>query len=122
MEGLRPQTGVGEDATGFRLEPRRGIFREIATLAEQARRKGSPSAPFNLTGRRVYKMSLGRAGSKDHIYEAAISGGYVILGWGGSEDWSDPKYENSQAVFDRWNQIEPGTPGNAGNIPGQGPV
>jgi len=116
VEGLRPLTGAGEDAAGFRLEPRRGIFREIATLAEQARKKGSPSAPFDLDGRRVYKMSLGRAGSEDHIYEAAISGGYAILGWGGSEDWSDPKYENYQAVFERWNQIEPGTSGNAGNI------
>jgi len=116
VEGLRPVTGISEDGTGFRLEPRRGIFREIATLAEQARRKGTSSAPFDLNGRRVYKMSLGRAGSEDHIYEAAISGGYAILGWGGAEDWSDPKYENYQAVFDRWNQIEPGTSGNAGNI------
>ncbi len=116
VEGLRPETGASEDGTGFRLEPRRGIFREIATLAEQARKKGSPSAPFDLAGRHVYKMSLGRAGSEDYIYEAAILGGYAALGWGGSEDWSDPKYENYQAVFDRWNQIEPGTSGNSGNI------
>ncbi|WP_286134167.1 AAA family ATPase [Methylobacterium sp. Leaf123] len=116
VEGLRPETGSSADGTGFRLEPRRGIFREIATLAEQARKKGSPSAPFDLAGRSVYKMSLGRAGSEDHIYEAAILGGYAVLGWGGSEDWSAPEYENYQVVFDRWNQIEPGTPGNSGNI------
>ncbi|WP_244413395.1 AAA family ATPase [Methylorubrum extorquens] len=116
VEGLRPETGTSEDGTGFRLEPRRGIFREIATLAEQARKKGSPSAPFDLAGRHVYKMSLGRAGSEDHIYEAAILGGYAVLGWGGSENWSDQRYENYQAVFDRWNQIEPGTSGNSGNI------
>lgn len=116
VEGLRPVTSVGEDEPGFRLEPRRGIFREIATLAEQARKKGSPSSPFDITGRRVFKMSLGRAGSEDHIYDAAILGGYAVLGWGGLEDWSDPKYENYQEVFDRWNQIEPGTSGNSGNI------
>jgi 5-methylcytosine-specific restriction protein B len=116
VEGLRPVTSAGDDGAGFRLEPRRGIFREIATLAEQARKKGAQSAPFDLSGRRVFKMSLGRAGSEDYIYEAAIAGRYAVLGWGGSEDWSDPKFENFQEVFAKWNEIEPGTSGNSGNI------
>lgn len=116
VEGLRPVSGSSDDGPGFRLEPRRGIFREIAALAEQARQKGPHTTSFDLSGRRVYKMSLGRAGSEDHIYDAAIAGSYAVLGWGGKEDWSDPKYENYKAVYDRWNQIEPGTSGNSGNI------
>lgn len=43
-------------------------------------------APFDMTGRRVFKMSLGRAGSEDHIFDAAVEGDYVVLGWGGEID------------------------------------
>jgi 5-methylcytosine-specific restriction protein B len=121
VEGLRPETtspkNVDADVSaGFRLEPRDGIFREIAKLAEQARKSSNKGGDFDLNGRQFFKMSLGRAGSEDHIYEAAIDGGYIVLGWGGDVDWSDPQYEEYQAIHDKWNEIEPGTSGNAGNI------
>lgn len=121
VEGLRPTTGTAEtedesSAAGFRLEPRRGIFREIASLAEQARKTANQPRGFDLAGRNFIKMSLGRVGLEDHIYEAAIEGNYVVLGWGGEVDWSEPNYNDHQAIFDRWNQIEPGTNGNSGNI------
>jgi 5-methylcytosine-specific restriction enzyme B len=133
VEGLRPVTdsleGDGPDevtgengsGAGFRLEPKPGIFREICQLAEVARKKArrTPSQSgqqFDLKNRKVFKMSLGRAGLQDFIYDAAIEGGYAVLGWGGELDWSDPKFENYQAVYDRWNEIEPGTSGNSGNI------
>lgn len=118
IEGLRPVAARGEDnapSAGFQLEPRKGIFREICALAEQARKSGA-SAHYDLAGRQVFKMSLGRAGVEDHIYDAAIKGDYIALGWGGQVDWSDARYEDFRAVFDRWNQIEPGTNGNSGNI------
>jgi hypothetical protein len=121
VEGLRPTTsGVDEDDTstagGFRLEPRRGIFRDIAMLAEQARKTANQPGGFDLSGRQYVKMSLGRAGAEDHVYDAAIDGNYIVLGWGGEVDWSDPKYDDYQAIFDKWNSIEPGTSGNSGNI------
>lgn len=120
VEGLRPVTGADDGqpaaSAGFRLEPRQGIFREIAALAEQARRNEGRSTGYDLTGKRCFKMSLGRAGSEDHIFDAAIDGNYIVLGWGGEIDWSDPRYENFQAIFDKWNEIEPGTSGIAGNI------
>ena len=48
VEGLRPTTGSeGEAAAGgFRLEPRPGVFREIAALAEQAS-KAAQAAVLN---------------------------------------------------------------------------
>jgi len=121
VEGLRPTTAADDDETGtasagFRLEARRGIFREIAALAEQARRTAAQPGGYDLAGRDFIKMSLGRAGSEDQIYDDAIEGGYIVLGYGGEVDWSDPRYESYQAVFDRWNEIEPGTSGNSGNI------
>lgn len=120
VEGLRPTTsdadGAEAQAGGFRLEPRKGVFREISALADQARKSAGRSGGFDLAGRQFFKMSLGRAGAEDHIYDAAIEGGYIVLGWGGEIDWSDPRYEEYQAIFDKWNEIEPGTKGNSGNI------
>lgn len=122
VEGLRPDTGSeqgeGDTATsaGFRLEPRRGIFREISALAEQSRRSAGRPKGLDLSGRQFFKMSLGRAGSEDHIYDAAIESGHIVLGWGGEVDWSDPRYDDYQAIFDKWNELNPGTNGNDGNI------
>jgi 5-methylcytosine-specific restriction protein B len=123
VEGLRPETQTEEDdkatAAGFRLVPKRGIFREISALAEQARKTAGHKASFDMGQRQVFKMSLGRAGIEDYIFDAAIEGGYVAIGWGGQEDWSDPRYDGDKgydAIFDRWNEIEPGTKGNSGHI------
>lgn len=121
VEGLRPTTESevheGEAASGgFRLEPRKGVFREISALAEQARTHAGKGGGFDLEGRQVIKMSLGRAGLEDHIYDAAIDGGYAVLGYGGEVDWSDPKYESWDEVFRKWNELEPGTKGNSGNV------
>jgi len=121
VEGLRPTTngsddGEGSSSGGFRLEPRRGIFREIASLAEQARKTASQPGGYDLGRRQFFKMSLGRAGVDDHIYDAAIDGDYVVLGWGGDVDWSPPEYDEYDAIFAKWNEIEPGTRGHSGNI------
>lgn len=118
VEGLRPVTpeADGQVGGGFSLIARPGIFREICALAEQARTRSKTASPFDLTGRTVFKMSLGRAGIQDHVYNSAIAGDYVILGWGGNHDWSDAKYESFDAIRERWNEIEPGTSGKSGNI------
>ncbi len=117
VEGLRPTTGEtgGEgSAGGFRLEPVPGVFREISSIAEQAMRTSGSGGPFDMTGRRVFKMSLGRAGSEDHIFDAAIEGGYVVLGWGGDVDWTP--YETYEAIHAKWNELHPGTSGMDANI------
>lgn len=106
VEGLRPEPG-GDDgqSTGFRLEPRPGIFREICALAEQARTR-SPARPGNghidLAGRRFWKMGLGAIGSEDEVYDDAIAGGYIALGWGGAVDWSDARFSSYEAIKTEW--------------------
>ncbi len=117
VEGLRPQTGGDEGgaSAGFRLEARNGIFREICALAEVARKRGSSKGQtYNLADRNFYKMSLGRAWEEEHIYNAALAGNYVVLGWGGDLDWSDQNYEDWYAVAHRWRQ-QPGQENAAGN-------
>ena len=123
VEGLRPETVADEqavdNATGFRLVPKRGVFREISALAEQARKTAGRDASIELDDRRVFKMSLGRAGIEDHIFEAAIEGNYISLGWGGEVDWSDARYDGEkghQAIWARWNEIEPGTTAGSGHV------
>ncbi len=118
VEGLRPVTDSDDDqpSTGFRLEPRNGVFRNICALAEQARKRGGKSGKFDFSGRQFFKMSLGRAHTEGHIYDAAIEGNYIVLGWGGDIDWSDARYEDYKAVFDRWRKEEPDAKGGSGNI------
>ena len=106
VEGLRPTTGEGEEATGgFRLEPVAGVFREIATLAEQARKaaaEGRHGDGFDLTGRQFWKMGLGAIGSEDHVYSAAVAGNYVALGWGADVDWRDPRFADLEEMRKEW--------------------
>lgn len=117
VEGLRPQTGGDESggSAGFRLEARDGIFRKICAVSEVARKRGSSKGkPHDLNNCNFYKMSLGRAWEEEHIYDAAMAGGYVVLGWGGDVDWTDPQYEDWYAVANRWRQ-QPGEENAAGN-------
>jgi len=106
VEGLRPTTGEGEEAAGgFRLEPVAGVFREIATRAEEARKaaaEGRRGDGFDLAGRQFWKMSLGRSRSEDHIYSAAVAGNYVALGWGQDVDWSDPRFADLEEMRKEW--------------------
>lgn len=112
VEGLRPHTG--ESGTGFELKPKLGIFRNICQLAEAATDAAAGGKPFDLDGKRVFKMSLGRAGIEDQIFYDAIENGYAALGWGGDIDWSG--FETYEAIRERWNEDFPGTNGNDANI------
>ncbi len=116
VEGLRPTTGAeGEQGgAGFRLEAQPGVFREISALAEQATRAAAGGVPFDVGARQVFKMSLGRAGEEDHIFDAAVEGKYIVLGWGGEVDWTP--FDSYEAIHGRWNEDHPGTSGNDGNI------
>ncbi|RYG89116.1 MAG: hypothetical protein EON59_02060 [Alphaproteobacteria bacterium] len=117
VEGLRPSTGAEDETNttgGFKLEPVPGVFREISSVAEQALKSAGAGEPFDVMGRQVFKMSLGRAGSEDHIFDAAIEGDYIVLGWGGEIDWTP--YDSYEAIHAKWNEIHPGTNGNDGNI------
>lgn len=107
VEGLRPTTGEESTTGGFSLEPRNGIFRDISALAEQARESSRSGGKFDISGRQVFKMSLGQAGLEEHIYEAAIEGDYVVLGWGGTEDWSDPKFDSYDEIAKHWHEAMP---------------
>jgi 5-methylcytosine-specific restriction enzyme B len=110
VEGLRPETSPGQDgdgqaSAGFRLKPTDGIFKRVAAVAEQAGQ--STSIDVDLTTRDFFKMSLGSVDEEEDVYRAAIDGSYVALGWGTEFDWSDPAYEDFDAILDRWRTKDP---------------
>ena len=112
VEGLRPTTGEGEEATGedqaatggFRLEPVAGVFRRDRDARRRARKAepGRHGAAFDLAGRQFWKMGLGAIGSEDHVYNAAVAENYVALGWGKDVDWSDPRFADLQEMRKEW--------------------
>lgn len=110
VEGLRPETsssqdGDGQASAGFRLKPTDGIFKRVATVAGQAGH--STSVDPDLTKRDFFKMSLGSVDEEEDVYRAAIEGSYVALGWGTEFDWSDPAYEDFEAILEKWRTKDP---------------
>ncbi len=112
VDGLLPEKAASEVgvSAGFRLAPWKGVFRVMVDLADQARKAAvAPrrAGGHDLSGRRFWKMALGWIGNEDHIYDEAINGNYVVLGWGGDVDWSDPAFEDIKAVRAKWAEVAP---------------
>jgi len=115
VEGLRPQTDTDSGSTAFRLEAQDGLFRKVCKAAQQAKTV-SKTQTIDLADRTFYKMSLGRSGSEDNVFDASVETGTISLGYGGDVDWSDPMYTKYQNVADRWREIRPDAHGNSGDI------
>jgi hypothetical protein len=123
VEGLRPTSSDSEDdgdaSAGFSLQAQDGIFKQIADVAASNRGKVIDNGPRSIDrSRKVFKMSLGRSRSSadDIIYQDALRDGYVVLGWGGDVDWSDCRYDEWEAIKERWRQDHPEASGNDPNM------
>ena len=102
---------------GFSLRPQPGVFRQIASLAGDNR--GRAKSPPKLDpGRQVFKMSLGRSAEEEdtRLFRDSITGGYVVLGWGGEVDWSAPQYADFTAIKARWQKDHPDATGHDPNV------
>lgn len=114
VEGLRPETAESEgSSTGFRLEARAGIFRELCALADQARTRTTPaviSTGYDFSGRRFWKMGQGTIGAEDEVYDSAIANNYITLGWGGSIDWGPERFSTIDAIRAEWLAQNPDDP------------
>ncbi len=112
VEGMRPHTAEG--GSGFSLKPESGIFRNLCTLADAARNSVPSAESLSHEHKQIFKMSLGRAGIEDEIFEDAKDNDYITLGWGGDIDWQG--YKSYEAIYERWNQDFPNTHGSDSNI------
>lgn len=87
VEGLRPEVKDGQ--VTYSVRP--GIFREVCAAAKRSQlvKPGLSGKP--LADRKVFKMSLGVAGSPEGklAFQDSISNGVVLLGWGENVDYSE---------------------------------
>lgn len=92
VEGLRATTN--EDTGQIRYEVVDGVFKSLckAAAAKVMRPQEATvptGTPFDIRGRRIWKMSLGNTlGSDASIYDECIEKGYALLGYGGGVDFS----------------------------------
>lgn len=88
VEGLRAENA--EDGS-LRYVVADGVFKSLCEAAA-ARVTQQADAPIDLSGRRIWKMSLGNSlGSDAYIYDECIEKGYALLGYGGLTDFSGCK-------------------------------
>jgi 5-methylcytosine-specific restriction protein B len=84
VEGLRPENG--EDGQ-LRYEVADGVFKQICTTAAARITQGAEST-IDLTGRTIWKMSLGNSkGNDSYIYAECIENSEVLLGYGDNRDF-----------------------------------
>jgi 5-methylcytosine-specific restriction enzyme B len=97
VEGLQ----AGRDEEGqLKYVIEDGVFKLLCSAA-LAKITQQTDAPIDLSGRRVWKMSLGNTlGSDAYIYDECIENNYALLGYGGDTDFSHCK--SREDVFDRF--------------------
>lgn len=103
VEGLRPGVDPemsADGTTGFRLEPVAGLFQRISRRAETSRGHVDDAEAVRLSGRQVFKMSLGNVGLPQdaQLFGQALSGGYAIFGFA-DQDWSEAKYSDPAQIL-----------------------
>lgn len=86
VEGLR---AVTDEETGqIRYEVIDGVFKSLCETAS-AKVTIHAKGALDLTGRRIWKMSLGNTlGDDSFIYDECIENGYALLGYGDQIDFS----------------------------------
>ena len=122
VEGLRPpvasedgQADTDEYHKGLSLSVHPGIFRDLAQRAVLDR--GSNAGSALDPKRSVFKIALGEKGSEEDEIRQALDANEITLGWGGTIDWSDPKYDEFSAILNRWQaDVDPDATGKDANV------
>ena len=100
VEGIRPVVDADENAA-MRLSVEPGVVKRIAERARKVPEMGS---------RRIFKLSMGDpklwggTPGSDPVFAECIDSGYALLDYGGDIDWSDARYDDRDAVRQRWRQ------------------
>lgn len=86
IEGIRATTDEGSG--NLRYEVVDGIFKQLC-LNAKVKVQGNSMQAISLTGRRIWKMSLGNTlEGGDDIYEECLANNYILLGWGDNINFS----------------------------------
>ncbi len=96
VEGLRAEN---DEKGQLRYDVVDGIFKMLCDAAA-AKVTKQEAAPIDISGRRVWKMSLGNSlGDDAYIFEECVENGYALLGYGAQQDFSE--CTNRQQIQER---------------------
>jgi 5-methylcytosine-specific restriction enzyme B len=85
VEGLRAES---DEAGQLRYEIVDGLFKRLCDAAA-AKVTQQETAPLDLSGRKIWKMSLGNSlGNDAYLFEECTEQGYALLGYGSQLDFS----------------------------------
>ena len=106
VEGIRAEPELDEEGnnSGLIYEVQPGIFKTMCQAAS-SRETINIGEAIDLDGRRLWKMSLGNTlnSDDDFVYPECLQNGYIVLGWGGSLDFSSNSTE--QAIRDAHHDV-----------------
>jgi 5-methylcytosine-specific restriction protein B len=86
IEGIRATTD--ESSGKLRYEVVDGIFKQLC-LNAKVKTQANSSQPLSLTGRRIWKMSLGNTmEGEEYIFDECQTNNYILLGWGENIDFN----------------------------------
>ncbi len=81
IEGIRAKAEDGE----VRYEVEDGVFKELCDAA-RSRTTAAPVSGIDITGRRIWKVSLGDANTEGHVFDECMADGLALLGFGAGAD------------------------------------
>jgi len=85
VEGIRAGTHEATKQIEYSVED--GVFKQLCNAARR-RVVQSTGKHIDLKGRRIWKISLGEAGTEEGVYEDCIQQGLALIGFGAAADYS----------------------------------
>lgn len=85
VEGIRASTD--EESGSLRYEVEDGVFKQLCEAA-RSRNVAASESGIKVTGRRVWKLSLGDAATEGHIFDECMEKGIALMGFGFGADLS----------------------------------
>ena len=111
--GIRCELHAGEPRPFERILED-GVFKLICASAA-AKRASARAAQIDLSGRRIWKMSLGNTlGNDSYIYDECIEQNHVLLGYGYDIDFASAQNRSeAEQLFEAVGRVGDGYPASA---------
>lgn len=105
VEGIRAST---DETTGrLRYEVEDGVFKQICEAARSRIVAAETGSGISISGRSIWKLSLGDANSEQHIFDECMEKSIALMGFGFGADLTG--VSSRQEIFERVRAAEPAT-------------
>lgn len=105
VEGIRASTD--ETSGRLRYEVEDGVFKQICEAARSRTVAAETGSGVSISGRKVWKLSLGDANSEQHVFDECMEKGIALMGFGFGADLTG--VSSRQEIFERVRAAEPAT-------------